>query len=250
MNQQRSDRLAELKRKHRPEPPPEPERIGAFSMNARMAEHTKDAPLHQIRGRTGTASLDLVGDEIVLTDFDGTEKGRATVSRNTWVYIQGDASGLTAEPLWTYNIGPQGLEIGQFVIARVSEFAPQILLAVQAILEVHGPIWMTWTPGPVCSCCMGEGEPSHQMSMGTVTWRDNGEVESTYNAGPWWLPHVDYPCLTVRLLASQWADHPAFRDQWRADRWHDDEESGMPAVTVATSDGSEPPEYKWEQIER
>ena len=30
------------------------------------------------------------------------------------------------------------------------------------------------------------------------------------------VPQVDYPCLTVRALAAVYADHPDYRDEWRA----------------------------------
>lgn len=215
MGARRRERIAELRAKLHPEEPAGPERMPPFKMDALLtAEATGNVT--QWRSHTGAATLALAGDELVLTDFDGTELDRAPVQRNEWVTIRYERGRLTVEPQWVRDIGPQTLEVDQFITARVSEFAPAMLDSVQKILAAHDWALMTWTPSPVCLCCMGDGEPTHQMSFGTVSYSGSGEFESTYEAGPWWLPHVDYPCQTVRLLATQFADHPAFNEAWRA----------------------------------
>ncbi|WAL67110.1 DUF6221 family protein [Amycolatopsis cynarae] len=59
--------------------------------------------------------------------------------------------------------------------------------AKQQIIDLHEPIEGEW--GPVCAVCHTTGADGDRKG--------------------------EYPCTTLRLLALPYADHPAYRQEWK-----------------------------------
>jgi lipopolysaccharide biosynthesis regulator YciM len=122
-----------------------------------------------------TSTLTVIEFALARIEADEAKATRASSAVASWPMVANEAARLSADAGW-----------------HVLDHNPARVLAqcaaMRKIVEDHRPFRLAQT---VCQTC--EEKPQIGYEAGVVEW----------------------PCPTIRALASIWSDHPDWREEWR-----------------------------------
>lgn len=127
------------------------------------------------------------------------------------------------------------MTITEFVLARVAEDEERAREALKpsdidvfmdekrsfyTTVGAHRDDWGLYTFNVPVERVLAECEAKRRIvgkHAASEPWETpDGERQACMSCGYWEdEPVVDYPCENLRILASIWADHPDYREEWR-----------------------------------
>lgn len=121
-----------------------------------------------------------------------------TDARNVWQGRDlGTLAAVAVEYDRDYSIPSGGCEREPDAV-HIARHDPAYVLADIAakrrVVELHGPLGLTWWDVTMCARCQGDSAP----------------VPDPLGSGSTWTPNATYPCATLLALAQPFADHPDY----------------------------------------